>query len=137
MNWKRIVVFVALRLIPITLVTVVVRIYLKPLVDTGQSAPLWLLPASIIVNIGVSIGVFALLAYLQRERTFAHVAIVAFLSWLLSYPLDVLYVRVVLWVWAIGLLFVLIYAAIGAGIGVLLRRSDRLEEANRDFPPSI
>ncbi len=124
MNWKRIVVFVALRLIPITLVTVAVRIYF--LQQTEHSAPLWLLPASIIINVGVSIAVFALLAYLQRERTFAHAAIVAFLSWLLSFPLDVLYIRVVLWVWAIGLLFVMIYAAIGAGLGIVLRRNDAL-----------
>ncbi len=130
MNWTRIVVFVALRLIPITLVTVAVRIYVKPMMETGQSAPLWLLPASIIVNVGVSIAVFAFLAYLQRERTFAHVAIVAILSWLLSFPLDVLYVRVVAWVWAIGLLFVMIYAAIGAGIGIVLRRNDGFEEVN-------
>ncbi len=130
MNWKRIVVFVALRLIPITLVTVAVRMYVKPMMETGQSAPLWLLPASIIVNVGVSIAVFALLAYLQRERTFAHVAIVALFSWLLSFPLDVLYVRVVAWVWAVGLLFVLIYAAIGAGLGIVLRRNDTLEEVN-------
>ncbi|MBA2341116.1 MAG: hypothetical protein H0V88_12025 [Pyrinomonadaceae bacterium] len=135
MNWKRIVVFVALRLIPITLITVAVRVYFKQ--EGRQGAPVWLIPASLIVNIVVSIGVFALLAYLQRERTFAHVALVILLSWLLEYPLNVMYARMVPLVWAIGLLFVMIYAAIGAGLGIVLRRNDSFEEANPDFPPSI
>jgi hypothetical protein len=123
MNHRRILAFVALLLVVTAAASFpfgFIRGFLAH--STGSEPPLWLLPAQALAVLIASIAVIAILAKRQREKTWEHAWNVAIVSWLVSFPLNVLLLRQPWLVWARGFVVLTLVVFVGVPLGVYLRR---------------
>ncbi len=121
LNWKRILIFVAIFFAATGLAAFpfgFIRGYC--LASTGH-APAWLGPAQAMAGLLAAITVFAILAWVQKDGAFAHCFVVGLFSWFLSFPINVLLFHQPAMQWAAGAIVLVITAGIGGGAGVGLR----------------
>ena len=138
LNWKRILTFVVVLIATTFVVGFAFGTLAGASMRSGRIAPeSFVLIQGLIVFLVVTL-LFLVLGYVQREQTILHAVAVAVLAWLVSFPLNVLYGKQPLLQWALGVIALLLFALLGSGIGMLIRRATAKDDQSSytGAPPS-
>ncbi len=121
MNWKRIALFVLLLFVATAAAAFPFGFIEGFLAAQGKTPPAWVLVGQAIAVPVAAIIVFALLAVRQSTKAFAHASVAGLLSWLLTFPINVLIFGFPAAQWFAGVFVVAIAIVIGVPIGARFR----------------
>jgi len=121
MNWKRIIIYVGILFLATAVAAFPFGFIVGFLQAAGKVAPLWITLGQAVAISLTSILVFAHLAKRQREKTFLHAWCVGIGAWLISFPINVLFLRQPILVWIAGIILIAVTLLIGVLIGSKLR----------------
>lgn len=132
MNWKRVVFFVLLLILATAAAAFPFGLMARFIARQGEPLPPWLFYGQAVAVPLASVLVFALLAMRQRERTFAHAWAVGIGAWIVSFPINVLWLNQRLSGSIAGLVIIGIVVPVGTFIGIKVRalsaRADRSQK---------
>ena len=121
MDWKRIGLFVVLLFASTAAASLPFGFVAGFIAAGGGQVPAWLTPAQAAANLAAAGCVFGLLAKRQVQRAHHHAWAVLLLTWLVSYPLNVLMLGVPNVVWFLGVVPLAVSLYVGLAIGSRLR----------------
>ncbi len=117
MNWKRIGLYVVFLFLATALATFPFGFLLAIFQRQGQTVPNWVIFGPAIAVPLAAIIVFIRLSVIQFTRTFSHIVAVTILTWLLSFPINVLALKQPPFQWASSGLFLVLPMLLGWLLG--------------------
>lgn len=131
MNWKRVFLFVvylfiftALAAFPFGFIDGFSR-------ASGVATPVWV-PLGQALSVPIAcLLVFARLSYVQPEKDAVNSGMVALVSWLITFPINVILLHQSAGQWAAGFLVILVALVLGLLLGRFCRRRKGLERQDQ------
>ena len=117
MSWKRIIKYTLILFIVTFAVSFPFGYIDGFLTSRGRSIPQWFGAVHFISMVLSSIAVFIFLSRSESDDVWKSAFTVATLSWILSFPINVLAIGQPILVWAVSLFYTLWFMAIGVPIG--------------------
>ena len=130
MNWKRITIFTAILLLATFAASFPFGFIYGFLASIDKPVPTWLSKVQNIVVPMTAVIVFLFLAKKQESKPWLHALVVALFSWLVSFPINVLYFGQPVLSWAVAVVILFITLAIGTPIGNYLRNKSTEQVEN-------
>lgn len=87
----------------------------------GGPVPAWVIPANALAVPVAACAVFVFLSRIQTVRAWRHAFAVAFLTWIVAFPINVGLMGMNVLHWAVSLVVIMIALAVGVPIGAFLR----------------
>ncbi len=120
MNWKIVLKYCIIFFIATATATFPFGFIQGLLAHSEHANPIWLVAMMSLSSLIVSIIVFARLAYIQRVEPLYHALMVGFLSWVISYPINVVFMQQPIRTWILGIVVILVTIGVGVTIGNLV-----------------
>ena len=117
MNFRRIVAYIFLMCLATGFVGFVFAFFKRIAKHLESNVPFWLLTCEVVTNLSVVALVYARLAVVQPDRLWVHAWSVGVGTWLLGYPINVLWAGEPPVRWRRELILIAIVLPLGVGLG--------------------
>ena len=131
MNWNRVFIFSGILILGANFAAFPFGFIQGSYISHGNPAPAWIPFATAMSVQSASIIIFLVLAIKQANNSWIHAITVAVLTWLISFPLNVLVFHVAFLSWIYSGVYILITCYIGTATGVLIRNKIQNKSMNK------